>query len=116
MITFFHTFAKQTDLFESEMDESEDNVEKKLKTLCDTRWVQRHEEVISFFSNLICQALAKISQLTDRNSSSKGSSLFNSTLTSEFVVSLTMLKTNIGINSAFIGVSSESGNCFIYLQ
>ena len=61
-----------------------------LQSLCETRWVERHDLLLQFCSGLhsIVRALTIISKWDDRDSSSKANILVHALSSSEFIVSL----------------------------
>ncbi|XP_054278286.1 52 kDa repressor of the inhibitor of the protein kinase-like [Macrosteles quadrilineatus] len=64
-----------------------------LSSLCETRWVERHESVIKFRAALtnIVDALTLITTWKDSKSSSTASTLLNSLCTPEFLISMLVL-------------------------
>ncbi|KAK3916625.1 52 kDa repressor of the inhibitor of the protein kinase [Frankliniella fusca] len=65
-----------------------------LPTLCETRWVQRHEAVQVFLSGIseIIEALESISKWQDGETAGKAKSLLNNLLQPEFLVTLVALQ------------------------
>lgn len=61
-----------------------------LHSLCETRWVEKHDCVLQFFTGLssIIKALDKISDWDDINTASKASSLSKSASSGEFILTL----------------------------
>ncbi|KAK3916669.1 52 kDa repressor of the inhibitor of the protein kinase, partial [Frankliniella fusca] len=65
-----------------------------LPTLCETRWVQRHEAVQVFLSGIseMIEALESISKWQDGETAGKAKSLLNNLLQTEFLVTLVALQ------------------------
>lgn len=63
---------------------------RRLKTLCETRWIERHDSVLLFQLSLpfILKALTSISLWHEQDSSSKAKTLLIAMCTCEFIVSL----------------------------
>lgn len=83
IVAFFNASSKRSFVLKSVNDE-------KLKSLCETRWVDRHQSVIKFKSSLkqIVKCLSIISEWRDLESASKANCLKTSVLTLNFLVSL----------------------------
>ncbi|KAF0752819.1 protein FAM200B-like, partial [Aphis craccivora] len=64
-----------------------------LKFLCETRWVEKHDCIMQFSSNLvlIIEALDKISEWNDLETSSKTSILIKSLSNAEFILTLNVM-------------------------
>lgn len=64
-----------------------------LKSLCETRWVERHESVLQFSSDLakIVETLGKIAEWRDPNTAGKDASLILNLCNSQFLLSLLCL-------------------------
>lgn len=79
-----HVLSKNIDTFCS------DSKKTKLKQLCPTRWVQRHDAILIFVElfEAICETLHEISCWQDRDSSSGAQLLFNSIKTVNFLFSI----------------------------
>lgn len=83
VVAFFNASSKRSFVLKSVNEE-------KLKSLCETRWVDRHQSVIKFKSSLkqIVECLSIISEWRDLESASKANCLKTSVLTLNFLVSL----------------------------
>ncbi|XP_025191788.1 52 kDa repressor of the inhibitor of the protein kinase-like [Melanaphis sacchari] len=85
--TFFHSSAKRTTILKNKIIEILPNAQSfKLKSLCETRWVLRHEAVMLFkeFLEPIVAALEQI----DCDSSNRTTSLLNTICNFKFLVSV----------------------------
>lgn len=82
VISFFNMSAKRNRMLKAS-----------LSSLCETRWVERHEAVMKFKANFgdIVEALTSISNWIDNKTSSSASTLLNAICTSEFIVSILSL-------------------------
>lgn len=88
--TFFRTPKRQHTLTESIKLKLPEVKATRLKILCTTRWVERHDSVIlliELFSAVI-DALEKISVWLDIEASSKANRLFDAITKSEFIISI----------------------------
>lgn len=85
---FFKASAKRNFLLRGKLDGHS-----QIKSLCETRWVERHESVLQFQSNIkiIVDLLDIISNWRDREASSKAESLKNAVSSTVFIVSLCAL-------------------------
>ncbi|VEN50714.1 unnamed protein product [Callosobruchus maculatus] len=83
VVAFFNASSKRSFVLKSVNEE-------KLKSLCETRWIDRHQSVIKFKGSLtqIVECLSIISQWRDLDSASKANCLKASILTLTFLVSL----------------------------
>jgi hypothetical protein len=63
---------------------------RQLQSLCETRWIERHDAVLHFCSELstIVRALRSISRWDDTQTSSKASSFAHALCSCEFIVSI----------------------------
>lgn len=96
VIAFFNSSAKRNKIIKYFAHS------KQLMSLCETRWVERHESVLRFkslFSEVI-RALENISQWRDSEASSKATMLLNSLTTTSFITSLCILSDLLGASSA----------------
>jgi hypothetical protein len=86
IISFFKASSKRYKILRQVLGHS-------LTSLCETRWIERHESVIEFKTSFskICDALEHISNWKDASSSSKAKTLLNALCDSEFVVSVNSL-------------------------
>jgi hypothetical protein len=64
-----------------------------LTSLCETRWVERHEGVLQFFVDLakIVETLEKISEWRDPNTAGKAASLVRTLFNAQFILSVLCL-------------------------
>lgn len=88
---FFNTPKRQLILQKCVSNLAPDEAQKhKLKQLCPTRWVQRHDAVLVMVQLLpaVAAALEEIKSWEDKDSSSNASLLLNSLEHSEFIISL----------------------------
>jgi predicted RNA-binding protein YlxR (DUF448 family) len=83
VVSFFNASAKRNFIFKRVAGSQ-------LQSLCETRWVERHDSLLQFCSGLhdIVRALTIISKWDDRDSSSKANILVHALSSSEFIVSL----------------------------
>lgn len=82
-VAFFNASSKRNNVLKFVNSEQ-------LTSLCETRWVERHESVLKFklcFENII-HALELISHWKDNDSSTKAQLLINSMLKTNFIISL----------------------------
>lgn len=94
--SFFSASAKRADklksIIESEISNSESNKQRKakLKTLCETRWVERHDSLMTFkeLYVFILNALEELQHDTNTETSSKALLYLNSIIKSEFLVAI----------------------------
>ncbi|KAK6991092.1 52 kDa repressor of the inhibitor of the protein kinase [Biomphalaria glabrata] len=88
--SFFRASAKrrflQRQLFKADNESSRNTV----MPLCETRWVERHDSVISFRQSLgnIVAALENVAKWHERDSASKAKNLATALLESEFIIAL----------------------------
>lgn len=85
VIAFFHMSSKRNYVIKTIL-----NGKQQLKSLCETRWVDRHDSVLIFKSSLnyIIEALTKISFWNEQDSSSKAKTLLTAVCSCEFIISL----------------------------
>ncbi|XP_053547017.1 52 kDa repressor of the inhibitor of the protein kinase-like [Bombina bombina] len=85
-ISFFNQSAKRHFVLKQELGSQ-------LTSLCETRWVERHDSLIRFRDGLVkvVSALSAISQWKCSSSSSSASSLIHSLCSAEFILSLISL-------------------------
>ncbi|XP_008178788.1 uncharacterized protein LOC103307994 [Acyrthosiphon pisum] len=83
VIAFFNSSAKRQIVLKNILIHN-------LKGLCQTRWIEMHDDVLQFKSSLskIIESLVEIQSWTDKASSSKALSLVSTICTSEFLISL----------------------------
>lgn len=93
--TFFSASAKRADKLKSVIEadttsNSEQSKKMKLKKLCETRWVERHDALITFKSLYIylVHALEDLQNDTNLETSCKATLYLNSIMKSDFLVSL----------------------------
>ncbi|KAL5246021.1 hypothetical protein ACI65C_013429 [Semiaphis heraclei] len=93
--TFFSASAKRADKLKSVIEadttsNSEQSKKMKLKKLCETRWVERHDALITFKSLYIylVHALEDLQNDTNLETSCKATMYLNSIMKSDFLVSL----------------------------
>lgn len=86
VVSFFNVSAKRNQVLKLTLG-------RQLSSLCETRWVERHEGVIQFRSGIrqIVEALTSISSWQDRTTSSVAATLLNSLCTAEFLISMMSL-------------------------
>ncbi|KAF0714908.1 52 kDa repressor of the inhibitor of the protein kinase-like, partial [Aphis craccivora] len=88
----------------------------RLKSLCETRWVDRHDSVIIFKSSLpyILEALTAISSWQENDSSSKARTLLTAICTCEFMVSIyslaSLLCVTISVSRILQSVNADISN------
>lgn len=100
--TFFRDSAQRMHLLREEMQahlpKEKQNI---LKKMCETRWVERHEAVLTFLDVLPClpEILQKMADQDqgNRRSATPPFSLLQSIMSSEFLVSLVILSDILGI-------------------
>lgn len=87
VVQFFNSSSKRSKIIEHFSNNQ------KLKSICETRWVERHESVLRFKMNSseTIGALENISQWKDTEASNKVSLLLNSLIITHFIVSLCVL-------------------------
>jgi len=94
--SFFSASAKRADklksVIESEISNTESNKQRKtkLKTLCETRWVERHDSLMTFkeLYVFILNALEELQHDSNTETSSKALLYLNSITKSEFLVAI----------------------------
>ncbi|XP_063623118.1 52 kDa repressor of the inhibitor of the protein kinase-like [Cydia splendana] len=97
--TFFRESAQRIHLLREEMQtqlpKEKQNI---LKKMCETRWVERHEAVLTFLDVLPClpDILQKMADQGNRSATSPFS-LLQSIMSSEFLISLVILSDILGI-------------------
>lgn len=88
----FFNFPKRQDVLKKHIGESniENNKKTKLKNLCPTRWVERHNAVIVMvlFLDPIVQSLTEIQQWRDADTSTNAKILLHTVLQPDFVIPL----------------------------
>lgn len=86
VIHFFNSSAKKNFILKNTLNNS-------LKSLCETRWIEKHDSVIQFSSNLfsIIETLDKISEWNDIEIASKASMLTKSLSSAEFILTLNLV-------------------------
>ncbi|CAI6377192.1 unnamed protein product [Macrosiphum euphorbiae] len=91
--SFFNTPKRQALLQNSVGQNAPSSRKTKLKTLCPTRWVERHEAILVFLElfESIIDSLETISTWIDRETSSKASSILFSLKQGETVLSIHIL-------------------------
>lgn len=93
-VCVFLRTPKRQDVLEKAIDKCiTDTRKKKLKKLCPTRWVERHEAVLVFLElyDAIVEALENISSWNDRDTSSQASNLLCSIKQGEFLLCIFIL-------------------------
>uniref|UniRef100_A0A915KYZ5 DUF4371 domain-containing protein n=1 Tax=Romanomermis culicivorax TaxID=13658 RepID=A0A915KYZ5_ROMCU len=92
IVNFVNGSAARKDLFNTICG---DNNKKNLKKFCETRWVERHELVLTFVAlfEQILDCLGTISTWKDSTVSSKAASYLSAVQNSEFIVSSACLET-----------------------
>jgi hypothetical protein len=100
MATFFRDSAARFQSLEEEMHGNHNFQARKhgLKKLCETRWIERHEAVLTFIEHL--PALPTVLEAIANSPGGKGSNAFaflHSILSSEFLISVVVLAEVFGI-------------------
>ncbi|XP_022160331.1 zinc finger MYM-type protein 1-like [Myzus persicae] len=87
-ISFFNLSAKRNFVLKKYL-----TGHKSLSSLCETRWVERHDSVMEFKNSLvnIVETLTEISQWNDITSSAKAKMLISALCTCDFILSLNSL-------------------------
>lgn len=95
IISFFNLSSKRNFFLKNNLK----NSKRSLTSLCVTRWVERHTNIMDFLTNFteIVETLTSISEWTDQVSSSKANSLLLSLCNCEFVVTLYILSNILSI-------------------
>jgi hypothetical protein len=85
VICFFNISSKRNDVLKTILNDKQ-----RLKSLCETRWVDRHDSVLILKSSLtfIIESLTKISFWNEQDSSSKAKTLLTAVCSCEFILSL----------------------------
>jgi len=93
VIHFFSFSAKKNFVLKKILNSS-------LHSLCETRWVEKHDCILQFSSGLgsIIDALDEISDWDDISTVSKASCLFKSVTTPEFLLTLNCYNLKVKIN------------------
>lgn len=97
VVEFFSMSAKRIVVLKQALQRRNTDVEEfkgtQLSSLCETRWVERHDSVIKFREALpyVVEALDSISEWTDLNTSTKANSLRKSLCDIQFISSLLSL-------------------------
>jgi len=88
IVSFFNMSAKRNFVLKSVL-----NRKPHLKSLCETRWMERHDSIIVFKSSMpeIIEAPTNISEWNELNSSSKAKTLLTAMCTCEFIISIKTL-------------------------
>ncbi|XP_008185846.1 zinc finger MYM-type protein 1-like [Acyrthosiphon pisum] len=97
---FFKTPKRQNVLRKIIDEIAPENKKKKLKDLCPTRWVERHESVMVFLElfDSVVEALEEISNWVDRETSSKSNNLLCSIKNGEFLLTVHILAKALSIS------------------
>lgn len=97
---FFNTPKRQTVLQRSIHEVAPDSSATRLKQLCPTRWVERHDSIILFLElyEAVIDALEIISGWTDRDTASSANQLMCAIKQAEFVVTLHIVAKVFGIS------------------
>lgn len=97
---FFKTPKRQNVLKKTIDEIAPENKKKKLKDLCPTRWVERHESVMVFLElfDSVIEALEEISNWVDRETSSKSNNLLCSIKNGEFLLTVHILAKVLSIS------------------
>jgi hypothetical protein len=96
---FFNRSAKRVDLLrQCIQDLAPETKKKRLVQLCETRWVERHDAVITFVElfNCVLLGLDRCGDL-DVNTSSKANMMNNSIRKSEFLVAVVVLESVLAV-------------------
>lgn len=81
IINFFNTSAKKKYI-------SKNTLKSSLHSLCKTRWMEKHDGVLQFFTGLRQNSLDKISDWNDINTATKATYLSKSSSSGEFFLTL----------------------------
>jgi len=88
----------------------------RLKSLCETRWIERHDSIIIFQSSLtyILEALTSVSSWHEQDSSSKAKTLLTALCACEFIISLftlaSLLSVTVAVSNILQNVNSDISN------
>lgn len=96
---FFHISAKRTELLKSAIIECcPEQKKKKLISLCETRWVERHDSVF-FFKEILQPINLALLRIEEKNSNSslKAHALSNSLNQYQFIVNLFVLSSMLSV-------------------
>jgi len=97
---FFSRSAKRVTLFLKCVEELVPEMKrKKLVQLCETRWVERHDAIITFvqlFARILAAIIDKC-QLLDANTGAKASMLGHSIRTPQFIVAVVVLENILSV-------------------
>lgn len=96
--SFFNTPKRQQALHSVFKERFPEKKEKRLKQLCATRWVEKHEAMITLHEIIspVCAALEDIGKWSDRDASSSATSLLAAIRTTTFLVTLVVLAKVMG--------------------
>lgn len=96
IVTFFQLSAKRNFVLEKYL-------KCKLKSPCQTRWIERHDSILQFATDLppIAEALREISQWDDNTSSSKANILLKATCDCEFILTIFCLSDVFSVTLPF---------------
>uniref|UniRef100_A0A2S2P349 Repressor of the inhibitor of the protein kinase n=1 Tax=Schizaphis graminum TaxID=13262 RepID=A0A2S2P349_SCHGA len=97
VIAFFNLSSKRNYVLKTIL-----NGKQRLKSLCETRWVDRHDSILIFKSSLnyIVEALTKISDWNEQDSSSKAKTLLTAVCSCEFIISLHSLSSLLCVTAS----------------
>lgn len=103
LTSFFNTSAKRHLLLDQLILESDETTAKSLKQLCTTRFIERHDAILTALEllPLVQQALEKMARWESRESRSAASNLLNNLTKFEFIITL---KAMAKISALLIGV------------
>lgn len=122
--SFFSCSAKRVLVFQQAVDDLEitETKKKKLKPLCATRWVERHNSVITFkeLYEAICNALASLEQDNDTETSSKAMAFNAAIRRSDFVIALEvasfLMSYTVNLSKYLQSVEIDLSTAFSYIN
>lgn len=92
VVAFANASGKRHEIFEEELGGA-------IQEICETRWVERHDGYLQFQDNnliKICNALEKISTLSDSETESGAHCLLHTLRSSDFIISSICLSDILG--------------------
>ncbi|CAI6354812.1 unnamed protein product [Macrosiphum euphorbiae] len=83
-----------------------------LKSLCETRWVERHDSIMIFKASIpqIIEALTNISEWSEQDSSSKAKILLTAMCTCEFIISIEILSNLLSVTAPISKILQGTDN------
>lgn len=107
IISFFNMSSKRNFVLKTVL-----NGKPQLKSLCETRWVERHDSIMIFKASIpqIIEALTNISEWSEQDSSSKAKLLLTAMCTCEFIISIEILSNLLSVTAPISKILQGADN------